>query len=175
MQGEQHAELLDGGTGDNRRDRREYQRRGRRRNVHEGRGEWGLPKACALFTSDIAAAALGGPVNPPKATQPNPKETICKYVRTDGSAFGTASVGLWIIIQIPGKSTKIKGLGDQAQAEDPFGVSVRKGSNGFNVSLAVAGDDFSGQAATDQSAANVAAATTAAKQLVVTFGKKSKG
>jgi len=54
-------------------------------------------------------------------------------------------------------------------------VSVRKGSNGFNVSLAVAVGDFSGQAATDQSAANIAAATKVAKQFVATFGKKVKG
>ncbi len=128
-----------------------------------------------MFTSDIAAAALGGPVGPPKATQPNPKETICKYTRTDSTAFGTVSVGSWDIIQIPGHSTKIKGIGDQAQGEDPFGVSVRKGSNGFNVSLALAAGDFTGQAATDQSAANIAAATNVAKQLVTNFGKKPKG
>jgi hypothetical protein len=131
-----------------------------------------VPKACDLFTPAIAAAALGGPVGPPKATKPNPKETICKYTRTDNSAFGSVSVGPWSYVQIPGSSTKIKGIGDQAQGMDPFGVSVRKGSNGFNVDLAVAVGDFSGQAATDQSAANIAAATTVAKQLVVTFGKK---
>ncbi len=54
-------------------------------------------------------------------------------------------------------------------------MSVRKGSNGFNVSLALAVGDFNGQAATDQSAANIAAATTVAKQLAATFGKKPKG
>ena len=133
-----------------------------------------LPKACDLFTPAIAAAALGGPVNPPTATKPNPKQTICKYTRTDGSAFGTVSVGPWTYVQIPGTSTKIKGIGDQAQGEDPFGVSVRKGSNGFNVDLAVAVGDFSGQAATYQSTANINAATTVAKQLVVNFGKKKK-
>ncbi|HSO97040.1 MAG TPA: hypothetical protein VLV81_13490 [Acidimicrobiia bacterium] len=133
-----------------------------------------LPKACDLFTPAIAAAALGGPVNPPTATKPNPKETICKYTRTDGSAFGSVSVGPWTVVQIPGKSTKIPGVGDQAQGEDPFGVSVRKGSNGFNVDLALAVGDFSGQAATDQSTANINAATTVAKQLVGDFGKKKK-
>ena len=133
-----------------------------------------VPKACDLFTSPIAAAALGGPVSPPKATKPNPKETICKYTRTDGSAFGTVSVGPWSYVQIPGTSTKIAGIGDQAQGQDPFGVSVRKGSNGFNVDLAVAVGDFSGQAATDQSTANINAATNVAKQLVVNFGKKPK-
>lgn len=134
-----------------------------------------VPTACALFTPQIAATALGGPVGAPVATKPNPKETICKYTRTDGSAFGDVSVGPWTYVQIPGSSTKIKGIGDEAQGEDPFGVSVRKGSNGFNVSLAVAVGDFSGQAATDQSTANIAAATATAKQLVVNFGKKSKG
>jgi len=84
------------------------------------------------------------------------------------------SVGPWSIVQIPGKSTKIAGIGDQAQGEDPFGVSVRKGSNGFNVDLALAAGDFTGQAATDQATANIAAATGVAKQLVVTFGKKKK-
>jgi hypothetical protein len=133
-----------------------------------------LPKACALFTPAIAAAALGGPVGPPTATKPNPKETICKYTRTDKSAFGTVSVGPWIIVQIPGTSTKIPGIGDQAQGQDPFGVSVRKGSNGFNVDLAVAVGDFSGQAATDQSTANINAATNVAKQLVANFGKTKK-
>jgi hypothetical protein len=133
-----------------------------------------LPKACALFTPAIAAAALGGPVGPPTATKPNPKETICKYTRTDNTAFGSVSVGPWIIIQIPGKSTKIPGIGDQAQGMDPFGVSVRKGSNGFNVDLALAVGDFTGPAADQQSAANIAAATNVAKQLVVNFGKKAK-
>jgi hypothetical protein len=133
-----------------------------------------VPKACDLFTPAIAAAALGGPVDPPTATKPNPNETICKYTRTDKSAFGTVSVGTWFVVQIPGKSTKIRGIGDQAQGQDPFGVSVRKGSNGFNVDLAVAVGDFSGQAATDQSTANINAATTVAKQLVVNFGKTTK-
>ena len=134
-----------------------------------------LPTACSLFTPAIAAAALGGPVNAPVATKPNPRETICKYTRTDGFGFGTVSVGPWIAVSIPGSSTKIKGIGDEAQGEDPFGVSVRKGSNGFNVDLALATGDFSGQAATDQSAADIAAATTVAKQLAANFGKKPKG
>jgi hypothetical protein len=133
-----------------------------------------LPKACALFTPAIAAAALGGPVGPPVATKPNPRETICKYTRTDMSAFGSVSVGPWLIVQIPGTSTKIPGIGDQAQGQDPFGVSVRKGSNGFNVDLALAVGDFTGPAADQQSAANIAGATTVAKQLVVNFGKKKK-
>lgn len=133
-----------------------------------------VPKACDLFTSPIAAAALGGPVDPPTATKPNPKETICKYTRTDKSAFGSVSVGPWIIVQIPGKSAKIPGIGDQAQGKDPFGVSVRKGSNGFNVDLALAAGDFTGQAATDQATANINAATNVAKQLVVNFGKAKK-
>jgi hypothetical protein len=134
-----------------------------------------LPTACALFTPDLAAAALGGPVGAPVATKPNPKETICKYTRSDGSGFGDVSVGPWTIVEIPGSSTKIKGIGDQAQGQDPFGVSVRKGSNGFNVSLALAVGDFNGQAADAQSAANIAAATAVAKQLVVKFAKKPKG
>ena len=109
-------------------------------------------------------------MGPPVATQPNPHETICKYTRTDGSAFGSVEVGPWTFIQPPGGGTKIKGIGDEAVGMDPFGVSVRKGSNGFNANLSVAVGDFSGAAADQQSAANIAAATALAKQLVVTFG-----
>jgi hypothetical protein len=124
-----------------------------------------LPKACAQFTPDVATAALGGPVNPPVPTHPSPKITLCKYTRADGSAFGDVEVGPWEFVQIPGTSQKIKGIGDEAEGTDPFGVSVRKGSNGFNVSLSLTVGEFSGQAATDQSTANIAAATAIAKQL----------
>lgn len=135
----------------------------------------GLPKACTLFTPALAAAALGGPVGPPVATKPNPHETICKYTRTDGFGFGTVEVGPWAFVQPPGGGAKIKGLGDEAVGMDPFGVSVRKGSNGFNVDLALAVGDFSGAAADQQAAANIAADTALAKQLLPAFtGKKKK-
>ena len=142
--------------------------------AHALRGAGSLPKACALFTPDLATAALGGPVNAPVATHPSPPITLCKYTRTDGSAFGDVEVGPWEFVQIPGSSTKIKGLGDQAEGMDPFGVSVRKGSNGFNVSLALAVGTFNGQAATDQAAANIAAETAVAKQLLANLARKPK-
>src|SRR5260370_20571107 len=72
----------------------------------------GFPKACALFTSDLAASALGGPVNPATQTQPNPRETICKYTRSDGMGFGNTQVGSWTVIKPLSKRTKIPGIGD---------------------------------------------------------------
>jgi hypothetical protein len=128
-----------------------------------------LPKACAFFTQEAAAVALGGPVNPGVLKKPNPRMTICKYTRTDGKGFGDVEVGPWEFVKPLGKTTKIKGLGAHAEGEDPFGVAVKKGDNGFNVNLSLQVGDFNGQAATDQAAANIAAETAAAKLLVPKF------
>jgi hypothetical protein len=131
-----------------------------------------VPTACALFTPEIAATALGGPVNPPEAKKPSAKITVCKYVRADGQGFGTVEVGPWSFVHILGKSTKIKGIGDQAQGSPAEGVSVRRGANGFHVNLALQVGSFDGQQATDLEAAQLAAATAAAKQMAASFGKK---
>lgn len=135
-----------------------------------GSGSTSVKAACELFTAEMAAAALGGPVNPGVQTQPNPKQTVCKYTRTDGAAFGNVSSGTWSVIDNQSLgATPIPGLGDEAYGKDPFGISVRKGSNGFNVNLTMAVGDFTGTAAEAQAAANMAANQAAAQQILANW------
>lgn len=131
-----------------------------------------FPKACALFSSDIATSALGGPVNPGTQTQPNPRETICKYARADGMGFGDVEAGSWTVIQ-PLSGTKVPGLGDQAINDSGIGLSVRKGSNGFTVSLSLAVGEFSGAAADQLTAAELSAEMTTARQLLAKLGVRA--
>jgi hypothetical protein len=139
-------------------------------------GARGLPKACALFTADIAAAALGRPVGPPLAQQPSPKETFCTYRSTDGTgARAMVVVAPWRpFIQVPGISLgqKISGIGDEAEGSGPGGVKVRKGSNGFIVTLTLPIDPT--LSSEQDFAAELAADIAVAKQLVVNFGAKPK-
>jgi hypothetical protein len=130
-----------------------------------------FPKACALFTPDVATAALGGAVNPGTQTQPNPNETICKYTRADGQGFGDVEAGTWTVIQ-PLSGTKVPGLGDQAINDNGLGLAVKKGSNGFTVSLSLAVGDFSGAQADQLQAAELNAEIATARVLLVKLGAK---
>jgi hypothetical protein len=137
-----------------------------------------VPKACSLFTTAIATTALGGAVNPPKATKPNPNTTICKYTRSDGQAFGDVEVQPWIFMQqfgLIGKKTKISGLGDKAIDQgSPFGIAVKKGSVGFIVDLSLGVGEFNGAAADQLSAAETKAEIATARAILATMGKKKK-
>jgi hypothetical protein len=138
------------------------------------------PKACDLLTPQVAAQALGGPVNPPVATKPNPHTTICKYTRTDGQAFGHIQVSDWSFLNTFGgvqqeKKGKIPGVGDQAyDLGSTFGVAVKKGSVGFIVNLSLGVGEFTGAAADQLAASETQADISTAKVLVASLGAKKK-
>ncbi|HEV2309011.1 MAG TPA: hypothetical protein VGU73_00695 [Acidimicrobiia bacterium] len=131
-----------------------------------------FPKACALFSPDIATTALGGAVDPATQTQPNPHETICKYTRSDQMGFGDTQVGTWQVIQ-PLSGTKVAGLGTTAINDNGIGLAVKVGSNGFDVDLSLAVGDFSGAQADQLQAAELAAEIATAKTMLAKLGVKA--
>lgn len=100
---------------------------------------------------------------------------MCVYHSTDGTASAEVVVAPWKpFIKVPGLSngSKIPGIGDEAEGRVPGGVSVRKGPNGFIVSLSPATDP--NLSSDEQNAAILAADIAVAKQLVANFGARPK-
>jgi hypothetical protein len=104
----------------------------------------GLKPACTILTKALAKSVLGASVKRTMDAQPNPKETHCQY-QSHTSAVDLL-VGPYSYVQdIDPSAKKVTGFGDAATASSSQ-FTVRKGSNGIDLMVSIAGS-FSGGAA----------------------------
>jgi hypothetical protein len=112
------------------------------------------PKACDIFTADIAKSVLGDEATKTREAKPNSHETQCQYKSPEG--WVDVSVGSWTAIKpIWSDMRAVPGLGDEASISD-MGLYVRKGSVGLEVHMVGMSTDNDRQAQEDEAAQAIA-------------------
>jgi hypothetical protein len=107
-------------------------------------GGTNAPNACQVLTLDLVTPVIGDDASQSISAQPNPRETHCQYKGSNG--WIDAMVGEWSVIHLvsePGEQS-VSGIGDQAYISSE-GLSVRKGSHGFQVNVVLTSGDSSTQ------------------------------